>query len=267
MPGALEGKSFPDRPYRICIEKVGEFIDATGDDPDRWARVAPPGFASALLFVVAPELLADPLVEGAVIHADQSFTWQAALPLEADLRVTGSVGRVRTRGDTTFVNFSLLATGPDGPLVEGRSTFLVGESGLDASDMVVSQLGVDDRAETGPISKDLPAPRSASRADLVRYAAATRDWNPIHWDHDTAVEAGLGGVVVHGLLQSAWLTQVAALAGRGDRPLESARFRYTAPLRPGRAARIEGSLEQDQVDLQLMADGRATVSGRFVIAA
>ena len=24
-----------------------------------------------------------------------------------------------------------------------------------------------------------------------RYAAATRDWNPIHWDHDSAVAAGL----------------------------------------------------------------------------
>lgn len=267
MPGALEGKSFPDRPYRICSEKVAEFIDITGDDPERWAGAAPPGFAAALLFVVAPELLSDPLVEGAVIHADQSFTWRASLPLETDLSVTGTVDRVRSRGGTTFVNFSLQAAGPDGPLVEGRSTFLVGESGLDASDVVVSQPGVDDRAETAPVSEELPGPRSASRSDLIRYAAATRDWNPIHWDHDTAVEAGLGGVVVHGLLQSAWLTQVAALAGEGDRPLESARFRYTAPLRPGRAARIEGSMEREQVDLQLMADGRATVSGRFVIAA
>lgn len=266
MPGALEGKTFPERPYRVCFEKVAEFVDITGDDPERWTRAAPPGFAAALLFVVAPDLLSDPLVEGAVIHADQSFTWRAALHLETDLRISGTVDRVRSRGDTTFVNFSLVATGPEGPLVEGRSTFLVGESGLDASDMVVSQLGVDDRAATAPPSQDLPAPRSASRSDLIRYAAATRDWNPIHWDHDTAVEAGLGGVVVHGLLQSAWLTQVAALASEGDRPLESARFRYTAPLRPGRAARIEGSLERDRVDLRLMADARATVSGQFVVA-
>lgn len=267
MPGALEGKSFPARPYRICFEKVAEFVDVTGDDPERWTTAAPPGFAAALLFVVAPELLSDPLVEGAVIHADQSFTWRASLPLETDLLVTGTVDRVRSRGDATFVNFSLQTAGPEGPLIDGRSTFLVGESGLNAVDPVVSQLGVDDRAETVPLSRDLPAPRSASRSDLIRYSAATRDWNPIHWDHESAVEAGLGGVVVHGLLQSAWLTQVAALAGEGDRPLESARFRYTAPLRPGRPARIEGSLGREQVDLRLMADSRATVSGRFVVAA
>lgn len=267
MPGALEGKSFPDRPYRICFEKVAEFIDVTGDDSERWTGAAPPGFAAALLFVVAPELLSDPLVDGAVIHADQSFTWRASLPLEADLLVTGTVDRVRSRGDTTFVNFSLQASGPDGPLVDGRSTFLVGESAPDAGDLVVSRVGVHERAETVPLSRELPASRSVSRAGLVRYAAATRDWNPIHWDHESAVEAGLGGVVVHGLLQSAWLTQVAALAGEGDRPLESARFRYTAPLRPGRPARIEGSLGREQVDLRLMADDRATVSGRFVVAA
>src|SRR5690606_37900163 len=76
--------------------------------------------------------------------------------------------------------------------------------------------------------------RAASRADLVRYAAATRDWNPIHWDHDAAVAAGIPGVVTHGLLQAAWALETASRHGTGMAPVSSARLRFRSPLLPGR---------------------------------
>lgn len=261
---ALQGSVFPDRPYRLCAEKVREFIAATGDDPSRWHEAAPPGMAAALLFVVAPELLSSPLVQGAVIHGDQTFTWHRPFPIEADLAVTGTVERVRSRGQVAFLTFSLSATDVDGPVVEGKSTFLVGGKPEEAVEPV-SPTDVYQRAATTRPGTELPAPRSASREDLVRYAASTRDWNPIHWDHDSATAAGLGGVVVHGLLQSAWLTQVAAAFGRGDRPVQVARFRYTAPLRPAEAAEIRGSLEGEDLDLTLNVGQRTTVSGRFKV--
>ncbi|HEX2152405.1 MAG TPA: MaoC family dehydratase [Acidimicrobiia bacterium] len=265
MIAELEGKIFPDRPYRVCTEVVGDFIEVTGDDPDRWQQAAPPGFAAALLFVVAPELLSDPSISGGVVHGDQTFNWLSPLRIESDLAVTGVVEKVRTRGETALVGFSLIARDPEGPVVEGRSTFLTTMSrpGPSPEQAPVAAL---QRAATTTVDVTLPSPRSASRADLIRYAAATRDWNPIHWDHASAVDAGLGGVVVHGLLQSSWLTQTAALAVPGDRPLESARFRYTAPLRPGAAARIEGDLAGPKIDLRLVANEVTTVSGRFQVA-
>lgn len=261
----LEGRTFADRPYRVCSEKVAEFVDATGDGPQRWASAAPPGFAAALLFVVAPELLSDPAVEGAVIHGDQSFTWFEPLTVETDLLVTGTVSRVRKRGATAFVNFVLEARNKDAVVVEGRSTFLVGGS-FGAASEELTPIPVKQRGEFEAAGRSLPSPRSASRSDLVRYAAATRDWNPIHWDHDSAVAAGLGGVVVHGLLQSSWLTQVAALAGSGDRPLDSAHYRYRAPLRPGTEARVEGYLDDAELELKLVTGDEPTVTGRFAVA-
>lgn len=258
----IQGLAFVDRPYRLCGEKVGEFIAVTGDDPDRWQESAPPGMSAALLFVVAPELLGHPAVRGAVIHGDQSFVWHRPLRVEADLSVTGTVERVRQRGDVAFVTFALEASDTEGVLVEGKSTFLMGEEvGGDTAEIVPGEVGA--RGATVPVDAPLPAPRSASRHDLVRYAAATRDWNPIHWDHGTAVEAGLGGVVVHGLLQSAWLTQVAAAHGTGDRPLESAKYRYKAPLRPGESAEIRGDVDEIDADLELVRDETVTVTGKF----
>ncbi len=46
-----------------------------------------------------------------------------------------------------------------------------------------------------------------TRADLVRYAGASGDFNPIHWNERVATEVGLPGVIAHGMLTM-------ALAGR-----------------------------------------------------
>ncbi|QTG80907.1 MaoC family dehydratase [Arthrobacter crystallopoietes] len=38
-----------------------------------------------------------------------------------------------------------------------------------------------------------------SRADLVRYAGASGDFNPIHWNDRFAEQVGLPGVIAHGM--------------------------------------------------------------------
>ncbi|MBW4715926.1 MaoC family dehydratase [Saccharothrix obliqua] len=39
-----------------------------------------------------------------------------------------------------------------------------------------------------------------TRADLVRYAGASGDFNPIHWNQRFAEQVGLPGVIAHGML-------------------------------------------------------------------
>ena len=46
-----------------------------------------------------------------------------------------------------------------------------------------------------------------TRADLVRYAGASGDFNPIHWNDRVATTVGLPGVIAHGMFTM-------ALAGR-----------------------------------------------------
>ncbi|SHL02570.1 Acyl dehydratase [Pseudonocardia thermophila] len=52
-----------------------------------------------------------------------------------------------------------------------------------------------------------PTSVRVTRADLVRYAGASGDFNPIHWSDRVASEVGLPGVIAHGMLTM-------ALAGR-----------------------------------------------------
>jgi acyl dehydratase len=45
-----------------------------------------------------------------------------------------------------------------------------------------------------------PLTLTITRADLVRYAGASLDFNPIHWNERFAQEVGLPGVIAHGML-------------------------------------------------------------------
>jgi acyl dehydratase len=64
-----------------------------------------------------------------------------------------------------------------------------------------------------------------TRADLVRYAGASGDFNPIHWNDRTATAVGLPGVIAHGMLTmaiagryvSGWIGDPAAIRSYGAR--------------------------------------------------
>lgn len=227
-PTDLEGRAYGPLPWRVTADAVADFVHVTGDEPGRWSKNAPPGFVAAALFAVAPDLL-DELYDHSVIHGEQTFEWNRSLAIGADLEVRGEVTRVRERGGVNFVTFEMQAA--DGPVVVvgGRSLFLV-------SGEAVPGGGADfERPEPHHSFAGDPGPDqvSASRADLIRYASATRDWNPVHWDHEAAVAAGFPGVVVHGLLQAGWALRFAADA-KASTPFVSARFRFRNPMLPAR---------------------------------
>ncbi|SDG04423.1 MaoC family dehydratase [Klenkia brasiliensis] len=66
------------------------------------------------------------------------------------------------------------------------------------------------------VGTELPAQTSqVTRADLVRYAGASGDFNVIHWNERVATEVGLPGVIAHGML-TAGLAARAVTAWAGD---------------------------------------------------
>ncbi|MFI9120454.1 MaoC family dehydratase [Streptomyces bikiniensis] len=54
------------------------------------------------------------------------------------------------------------------------------------------------------VGTELPARTfPVTRATLVRYAGASGDFNPIHWNEKFAVEVGLPDVIAHGMFTMA----------------------------------------------------------------
>ncbi|MFB6393480.1 MaoC/PaaZ C-terminal domain-containing protein [Polymorphospora lycopeni] len=80
---------------------------------------------------------------------------------------------------------------------------------------------------------DLPVKTyRVTRADLVRYAGASGDFNPIHWSQRFATGVGLPGVIAHGMFTMALTGRaVTEWAGRPDAVAEfSVRFARPVPV-------------------------------------
>jgi acyl dehydratase len=65
------------------------------------------------------------------------------------------------------------------------------------------------RYESLAVGDQLPAQSfPVDRADLVRYAGAAGDFNPIHWNERFAVQVGLPNVIAHGMFTMAQAVRV-----------------------------------------------------------
>lgn len=94
---------------------------------------------------------------------------------------------------------------------------------------------------TGPIT----------RKQLVMYAGASGDFNPIHYDDHEALRQKLPGVIGHGMLSAAFVAQaVTRWMGYGGR-LIRLWTRFTAMTRPGDVVTVWGHV----TDRELRPEG------------
>jgi acyl dehydratase len=262
-PLDLVGRTVGPVDVPITSDRVDLYVDSTNADDSMWREAAPPGFASVLLFAAADEFLYHPDViayTATLLHLDQSFTYLAPMRVGSAVRVEGVVARVRERAGSYFVTFEAHTSDDVGPVMESTSTFVLSDRKAPRPESIRIEPPVRERA------KNSGSERSASRYDLVRYAAATRDFNPLHWDHDFAVDSGLSGTVVHGLLMYAWITQQASHAA-GGRSIASAKIRFRSALFPAQQATITTSVADDKVGVTLSCADSQLVTGSVVLAA
>jgi 3-hydroxybutyryl-CoA dehydratase len=261
-PLDLEGQALGPVSVHLAPDRVSFFVEATGDDADTTRPGAPPGFAAVLLFAVADLFLYHPKVvpfTATLLHLDQSFTYPAPMRVDATITMEGTITRVRERSGSFFVTF--VAHGIDDAgvkVLESTSTFVLSDQRAPAPAVTIDEPAARFRAEASE------GQRSASRHDLVRYAAATRDFNPLHWDHDVAVEAGLPGIVVHGLLMFAWMLQAAERASAGR--VTEARVRFRSALHAGDLADVSAVVDGDSVAMELSRQGVVLVTGTASVA-
>src|SRR4051794_41592250 len=69
-----------------------------------------------------------------------------------------------------------------------------------------------------------------TRADLVRYAGASGDFNPIHWSDRIATSVGLPGVIAHGMYTFALASRAVADWAGGGSAVVTVTGRFTRPV-------------------------------------
>ncbi|MBO1413855.1 MaoC family dehydratase [Streptomyces sp. FH025] len=121
------------------------------------------------------------------------------------------------------------------------------------------------------VGTELPAQSfPVTRATLVRYAGASGDFNPIHWNEKFALEVGLPDVIAHGMFTMAeairvvtdWVGDPAAVVDYG--------VRFTRPVpvpNDGVGAVIEVSAKvvKKLDDRKVQVDLLATTGGQKVL--
>jgi acyl dehydratase len=125
-----------------------------------------------------------------------------------------------------------------------------------------------DDVETGTALP--PARYPVQRADLVRYAGASGDFNLIHWNERVAHEVGLPGVIAHGMFSMAeavrlvtdWAGDPAAVVEYG--------VRFTKPVvvpddGTGAVIEVSGTVKKKLDGRQVQVELVATSAGEKVL--
>ena len=119
---------------------------------------------------------------------------------------------------------------------------------------------------------DLPTKTyRVTRADLVRYAGASGDFNPIHWSDRFATKVGLPGVIAHGMFTMALVGRaVTEWAGAPDAVVDY-NVRFTRPVvvpddDEGTEIEVNAVVKGETEDGHTQLDLTATCRGEKVLA-
>ena len=97
------------------------------------------------------------------------------------------------------------------------------------------------------------------RDQIMAYAEASGDHNPIHLDDEAARAAGLPGVIAHGMLGMAQLANFVVAYAGDHRRLRRLRCRFSGMLLPGDTITFTGHVagtDGGLVRLELNADNQ-----------
>ncbi|GAA2000437.1 MaoC/PaaZ C-terminal domain-containing protein [Microbacterium ulmi] len=120
-----------------------------------------------------------------------------------------------------------------------------------------------------------PAAVTPSREDLVRYASASQDFAPLHYDESYAKSRGFDAVLVHGMLKAGYLGSLVSEWAAPDGVIRRFSVRYLRPDYPDqpllcRAEVTSVVMDGDSAEVEIAlttenAAGEPTVRGTAVV--
>lgn len=121
------------------------------------------------------------------------------------------------------------------------------------------------------VGTELPAREFVlQRPNLVQYAGASGDFNPIHWNERIATAVGLPNVIAHGMLTMATAGRVVTDWVGDPGKVVSYGVRFSAPVAVpdddlGATLTVSGTVEEKNDDGTVVVGLTATVDGQKVL--
>jgi acyl dehydratase len=226
--------------FDVTRERLAEYAAATNDPvpAHRSGDIAPPVFAIVPVF----EALLMPAVDvmpveliPRVVHGEQDFRFHRPIRPGDRLVSRGKMIGYEGLENGTRAAIYLECRTEDGELVNEQyvTTFVRGfDAGKSMGELGPSH-GFDERLHTLP-----PAARVVQHVDddqTFRYGPAAGDPMPIHLDEEVARDAGLPGIIAHGLCTMAFTSWavLTEFAGSDVSRLKRFAVRFSKMVLPG----------------------------------
>ena len=209
--------------WQASDEFVHDYLKAVGDGSPTYFqhRLVPPVALAARALGFLLERLELP--PGA-IHSLQEIKTIKPVPFGEEITGTGYMSPSKRRGAMEFITAGLTLKNRVGqPILESKSTVLV----IDQSSAPSSRRGAVADGGSDPLPnetakegaegpdgvKQLPSvARTITQEQLNAYARVSGDRNPLHLDSEFAATTMFGGIMAHGMLTLAFISEMMALA-------------------------------------------------------
>ena len=202
--------------WEVTEESVREYTRAVGDSLPLYfdCQMAPPLALSAWTL---GRLLSHLDLPPGAIHSLQEMKTLRAVRFGEKVRALVRTSKPRRRGGMEFITAEF-SVGPDSPengnvspqtpAITGKTTVLVTNTLVAAQD----EPGATSEVRQQPPDTVEPGgfphlERTITQSQLHAYAKASGDFNPLHLDPEFAANTGFGGIIAHGMLTLALVSE------------------------------------------------------------
>ena len=224
------------------LDSVETYLRSVGDSSPIYneAGIAPPLFSAASAL---GSLLKELALPPGAIHSLQEIETVTPVVIGREVTAHALVEKPRRRAGLEFVTVVCTVESHGSTAIRSKSTVLVpGE--------VSSETRSKDGKNQNPgrIVSDLAVvSRSINQERLNAYARSSGDDNPLHLDSDFAAGTQFGGVIAHGMLTLAFISEMMAVAHGVDwLRTGSLRVRFKGAAYLGDQVETWGTLTKDQ---------------------
>ncbi|MDP7588902.1 MAG: MaoC/PaaZ C-terminal domain-containing protein [Dehalococcoidia bacterium] len=245
-------------------DSVGEYLLSVGDSLPIYKEtgIAPPLYSAAsALGALLRELALPP----GAIHSLQEVETLTPVAIGSEVNISALVEKPRRRAGLEFITVVCSVESDGAVAIKSKSTVLV-----PSGDAPEAAPRAEKEQETEALESGLAIISNEINQDqLIAYAKASGDDNPLHLDPKFAAGTQFGGIIAHGMLTLAFVSEMMAAANGRDW-LESGdlrvRFKGAAYLGDrveawGNLAKEQGASRTYSVGVRNSANGQELIAG------
>ena len=242
--------------WKLSDEFVQDYLEAVGDALPAYAHyglVPPTALAARALGSLLEQLELPP---GAV-HSLQEIATIKPVSFGQEITGIASLGQPKRRGGMEFITAGFtLKDGEGRDVLTGKSTVLVVESEPRSVGLVKPEEGIGVPKPTHGRSQEemaeglhgLPTLRKTiTQEQLDAYARVSGDHNPLHLDAAFAANTQFGGIIAHGMLTLAFVSEMMTSAfDKAWLETGGLRIRFKGAAYLGDSVETNGSVNKEE---------------------